>query len=97
MRHHCDRGDLELAAQTDTVRKEILYMGRTAAEALREEAALQMRKKILIRLLGLKFKKKVTPAVVAAIEATQDAHQLDAWVDRFVNAQTLEEVGIPLP
>src|SRR5262249_35620162 len=78
--YYCREGDevtelqdlVEAAVQTDTVRKEVFQMGKTAAETLRDEGrreeALKTRQQTLVRQLRLRFKKKVTPAMVAAIE-----------------------------
>ncbi len=78
-------------------------MGRTIAEALREEGKLEgerlgkleAKQQTLILQLRRKFGKKVTSALVSQIENTGDLAALDAWLGNILHAETLEKVGIP--
>lgn len=90
------RMELERSIQSQTVQREIHAMGRTIAEALREEGKLEGKQQSLVMLLRRKFGRKVTSAVVASIEKTEDIATLDEWLGNILDAQTLEEVGIPV-
>jgi len=46
-----------------------------------------------MRLLRARFG-RVTPRVEDAIAATDDLTRLDAWLDKFVTAQTIADFGI---
>ena len=50
-------------------------------------------RRMLMRLLRRKFV-EVPDEIVAYIGATDDMDQLEAWMERFVDAETLDEVGI---
>ena len=71
-------------------RKEGLQKGRE--EGMRAEK-LQSRKETLVRQLRLRFG-RVPRAVKQVIQATDEVARLDAWLDNFVTAQTLADVGI---
>jgi len=76
---------------------EVNRMGKTIADALRDEGrkqeALRTRRNTLLRQLRKRF--EVIPTVtVDTIETTRSVRQLDQWLDRFATAKTLEEVGI---
>ena len=83
-------------------------MRRTIAEALedkgrkkgrkegREEGVLRYAQTTLLRQLRTRFR-DLPPELVQAIERTHDLKRLDAWLERFVTAATLEEVGIVGP
>jgi hypothetical protein len=98
------REELEHSIQIQTIRREFHTMGRTIAEALREEGKLEgklegnleARQETLILLLRRKFGRKVTPAIVAHIKRTKDAPTLEEWLGNILDAETLEEVGIPV-
>jgi hypothetical protein len=110
--HDSLRAELERSIQDPSVRKEIHAVGQTIAESLREEGELKGRREgriegelegtlktkqqDLILLLRRKFGKKVTSAIVAQVERTMDLPTLDQWLTNFVDANTLEAVGIPL-
>jgi hypothetical protein len=97
------RADLERSIQTHAIRKEVQTMGQTIAEALREEGeregerkgTLRAKQQTLIMQLRRKFGRKVTAAVVAAVERTKDVATLDGWLSNVVDARQLEAVGIP--
>jgi hypothetical protein len=105
-----DRGESErdrlrqlIAASVrgDERRREVQTMGRTIAEALRDEGraegraeeAVQSRQQTLLRLLRIRFR-KVPKRVEGVILATTDVAQLDGWVDQVMTAQTLSDLGI---
>ena len=75
-------------------------MGRTIAEALRDEGKLEGERKAkqqtLLLQLRHKFGRKVTSAMAQHIERTKDAQTLDQWLGNILDAETLEEVGIPV-
>ena len=72
-------------------------MGRTIAEMFldqgREEGEIKGKQQVLLRQLRKRFK-KIPPDVKARIAATTDVHDLDAWLDKVVDADTLADVGI---
>jgi hypothetical protein len=74
---------------------EVQIMGRTIAEALRDEGkaegALAKQRETLLRLLRLKYK-RVSSAIVAEVEATQDVEQLDHWLDAVVTADKITDI-----
>jgi predicted transposase YdaD len=90
---------------------EIRAVGRTIAEALREEGkregrregrregkqegVVEAKQQTLVLLLRRKFGRKLTTAVTGVIQATRDLPTLDEWLGNVLDADTLEEVGIP--
>jgi Putative transposase, YhgA-like len=94
------REELERSIQTQAVRNEVHSMGRTIAEALREEGKLEGilegKQQTLVSLLRRKFRKKVTAAIVSNVERTTDIATLDVWLGNVLDATTLDEVGVPL-
>lgn len=60
---------------------------------LRNEIFGPRTRDILLRQLRRKFT-QVPDEVVARIEATEDVDQLDAWLDRILDAETIEDMGI---
>ena len=82
-------------------KKEVTQMGKTAAERLREEGqemgrreeAIRSRQLTLLDQLRARFG-KVPTAVKQTIEQTQDVEQLKAWLHRFAQVQSLDELGI---
>jgi hypothetical protein len=79
-------------------------MGRTIAEALRDEGraegraeeTVRSRQQTLLRLLRLRFR-KVPKKVEGVILATTDVAQLDGWLDGVLTATSLSAVGIGTP
>jgi hypothetical protein len=75
-----------------TVRKqeqaEVQIMGKTIAEALEEKGALRGKREALLQLLRLKFK-RVSAAITAEVQATQDSEQLDAWLEAVLTADRI--------
>jgi predicted transposase YdaD len=88
----------------ETVRKseqpEVEAMGKTIAEVIKEEGfvegmergALQKQRETLLRQLRLKFK-RVSPAIAKVIDATQDSHQLDEWLDAVITAEKISDIA----
>ncbi len=78
---------------------EVENMGKTIAEAIkeegilmgREEGVLEAKRQVLVRLLHLRFK-RVPAAIEAEINATQDVQKLDDWLAEFVTARTLSDI-----
>ncbi len=94
------REELERSIQTPVLRKEVHTMGRTIAEALWEEGKLEgileAKQQTLVSLLRRKFRKKVTSAIVSNVESMKDIATLDEWLGNVLDAETLEEVGLPI-
>jgi hypothetical protein len=94
------RDELERSIQTQTLRKEVHSMGLTIAEALREEGKaegkVEGKQETLLLQLRRKFGRKVTPDIVANVRKTKELETLDEWLGRFVEADAIEDVGIPL-
>jgi hypothetical protein len=85
---------------SDKNRRELLQMGKTAAEVLVEEGwekgkiegKIESRREAL--LLALKTRWGPTPPkVIRRIEKTGDLALLDAWIARAITSKTLDEVG----
>lgn len=95
---------IESSVRTDKHRQEVFEMGKTIADELREagaregarQGAIKNSQRTLVRQLTKRFG-NVPAAVSATIRATDDADQLDEWLDRFATAETLEDVGIGVP
>jgi hypothetical protein len=72
-------------------------MGRTIAEALRDEGraeeAVQSRQQMLLHLLRVRFR-KVPKATEGAILATKDVAQLNSWLEGVMTAASLSDLGI---
>jgi ElaB/YqjD/DUF883 family membrane-anchored ribosome-binding protein len=89
------------SVRNDDRRREVQTMGRTIAEALRDEGraegraeeAVRSRRQTLLRLLRLRFR-KVPKGVESVILATTDVAQLDGWLDRVLTAAMLSDLGI---
>jgi len=104
-REDCEKRTLEdkikAAAWTEDHRRELGRMGKTIAEALREkghaeghaEGCVENARSTLLRQLRKRFG-AIPQTIVNTIEGTSDLEQLTAWLDRFVMAETLEEMGI---
>jgi hypothetical protein len=88
---------MENSVQDEATRQEVEKMRKTGAEALMErgaqKAGLLTRQQTLVRLLRRRFG-DISLEVLRVVEGTDDAEQLDDWLDRFATAQTLEELGI---
>jgi hypothetical protein len=97
------REELVHSIETQTIQREVLSMGQTIAEALREEGRIEGKKEgnleakqeTLLLLLRRKFGKKVTSAVAANVRKTQDVQLLDQWLGNVLDAEMLEDLGIP--
>jgi hypothetical protein len=91
------RDFIAASVRADDRRREVTAMGKTGAEALRDEGraeeAVRSRQQTLLRLLRGRFH-KVPKRIEGAILATADVAQLDTWVDRFVNATSLSDMNI---
>ena len=79
----------------------VVTIERTVADCLkdegrkvgRREGALQALQQNLLRLLQIRFG-QVPVAIQTTIKQTTNHKQLNAWLDRFAKATTLDEVGI---
>jgi hypothetical protein len=87
---------IEASVQTDEHRQEVFEMRRTIADELKEEGATKAFQQTLIRQLKRRFG-DVPDDVTSMIRGTDDAEQLNAWLDQVVTAETLDEVGIEVP
>jgi predicted transposase YdaD len=88
-------------SMADVVREEGRKEGREEGrkegrEEGRKEGAVEALQKILLRQMRSRFG-KVPKAVERAVTATDDLARLATWLDRFVTAQTLNDVGIEPP
>jgi len=96
-REDCERQQLldriEAAAWSEDKRRELKRMGKTIAEALRDEGRVESAHSTLLRLLRKKFG-SVPPHLADQVEQTADLEQLSAWLDRIITAETLEKMGI---
>jgi hypothetical protein len=105
-----DRAQLEREAlrdvirqsiRSDPLRREVEAMWKSTADIVeererkkgREEGELNMRRRILERQLRQRFG-RVPRSVVQIIRTTADVARLDAWLDAFATAETLNDVGI---
>ena len=84
---------IETSVRTDDVRQEMVAMGRTIADELKVEGHVEATQTNLLRLLRQRFG-ELPRETVDRIEGTADLDQLNAWLDRFVAAETLEDMGI---
>ena len=96
---------IETSARRADEKQEIVTMGRTGAEALmargrekgreegREEGRLIALRDTLLLLLGQRFG-TLPAAVVDAVESIADRPKLEAWLERVLTAETLDDVGI---
>jgi seryl-tRNA synthetase len=84
---------IDASVQTDQHRQELFDMGKTIADELKEEGMLKARRQTLIRQLGKRFG-EIPDEMIRTIETTQDAEELDRWLDNVLTAKNLGEVGI---
>jgi hypothetical protein len=78
---------------------QVQIMGKTIAEALREEGALEgkaegvleAKRETLLEQLRLRFK-RVPAAVTAEVEAAQDVQQLNRWLAAFATADKISDI-----
>jgi hypothetical protein len=84
---------------TDPHRKEFTKMGQTIAEMYIDQGKqlgeLAMARETVLRLLGKRFK-KLPRKVKSRIAATTNLQDLKTWLDNILDAETLDDVGIPL-
>jgi hypothetical protein len=82
-----------------TVRKghqpEVILMGKTIAQALREEGkqegAIEGRRDFFLFQMKRKFK-NIPASIVAEIQGTTDLHQFDIWGDAILTADTIADI-----
>jgi predicted metal-dependent hydrolase len=88
---------VEEAVHSDRLRREVQAMGKTAAQALRDEGrraeAVRSRQETLLLLLE-QFNEELPAEVRAMIEGCKNVEQLDKWLRRIVGAERIEDVGI---
>jgi len=92
---------IESSIQSEDLRLEVSEMGKTMADVHmaeglakgRAEGHTEATRTTLLRLLRRRLV-DVPREVVERVEQTDDLHQLNAWFDRAITAETLEEVGI---
>jgi len=88
----------ELESMLDRTIRDLKNIGRQEGrqegwQAGRQEGEIGARRKTLLRLLRRRFG-GVSAEIAARLEATSDIEKLDAWLDRVVTAQTIDDVGI---
>ncbi len=80
-----------------TIADELIDKGREEerkeARKKRKEEAVQMRRQILLKQLQRRFG-ALPSDTVAAIESNKSVEELDAWLERFAEAATLDDMGI---
>jgi hypothetical protein len=88
---------IEASVQTDAHRREVQIMQRTIAEEMqakgRQEGALRAQQRTLMRLLRRRFG-DVPEAIATVVNTCSDDQQLDAWLDNFATARSLQGVDI---
>jgi hypothetical protein len=92
--------DFIRATVREAEQPQVQIMSKTIAEALMEEGALkgkaagilEGKRETLLRLLRVKFKRRVTPAIVAEVEAAQEVSQLDEWLEALITADKISEM-----
>ena len=65
---------------------------KTWSERIREEGVLEGKRETLLRLLTAKFG-PLSPDAIARVAAVPSAAELDSYLERFVSAKSLEEMG----
>jgi hypothetical protein len=89
--------DIEVTAAAGAHQQEVFRMGRTIADALKEEGRtqgqLETARATLVRQLRRRFG-ELPEETVRVIESTSDLDQLNTWLDRFATAETLDDVGV---
>jgi hypothetical protein len=102
-REECERHPLldriEAATWKPEHRQELNRIGRTIAEALREEGRAEERVDSARSTLLRQFRRKfgdISQDVAERIEGTTDLERLTTWLDQIVTVETLEEMGIGL-
>jgi ABC-type sulfate transport system permease subunit len=66
-------------------------MGKTIAQALKEEAAIERSRDFLLLLLREQFT-TVPDDVVTEVMTATEIHQFDVWGSAFVTARTLADI-----
>ena len=74
-------------------REEVSKMGRTAAQALIEEGALQARQEALLDFIQSKFD-SIPDSIERRIQAIQDMNKLRELTRRVPKANSIDEIGI---
>ena len=65
----------------------------TWSDRMRAEGAVEAKRETLLRLLTAKFG-PLRPETIAEVNAVTSASKLDTYVERFVAAESLEDVGL---
>jgi hypothetical protein len=95
--HGALRHEIEASVRTDELRQEVSAMGRTIADELidkgRKQEQVRSRRQVLLNLLRKRFG-ELPQETVAAVKGNTSVQELDRWLERFVTAGTLEEIGI---
>lgn len=88
---------ITVSVETDDHRQEVVAMHQTIAQAVeaegRKKEAIQRTRRILVRLLRKRFG-ELPPGLEKTIKRTKEIKKLDAWLERFATAATLEDVAI---
>lgn len=87
------------SVRIDPHRKELTKMGQPIAEMYidqgKQQGELAMARENVLRLLRKRFK-KIPRKVASRIAATTNVQDLKTWLDNILDAETLDDVGIPL-
>jgi hypothetical protein len=88
---------IEASVRSADHRQEVRAMRKTIADVIkaegRREEAIRARRQTLLRQLRRRFG-DLPAEIVDLVKATEDVHQLDAWLDRVVEAEALEDMEI---
>jgi hypothetical protein len=88
---------INASVRTDEHRRELIEMGKTYAQVLKEEGReqgeIRALRSTLLRQLQRRFG-KLPQEIVQRIQSTDDSKTLNSWLERFATASTLEEMEI---
>jgi hypothetical protein len=73
--------------------RSVLDVKETWSERMRAEGIIEGKRETLLRLLTAKFG-PLSSETIAKVKAVPSATELDAYLDRFVTAESLEEVRL---
>ncbi len=83
---------IDRSIKSEKHRKEVRNMGKTIAEALKEEGLQTGQQQMLIRLIRKQFG-SVPHKVSARIKATKDAEQLQTWGEAVLTADSIDALS----
>ncbi|HYT87449.1 MAG TPA: Rpn family recombination-promoting nuclease/putative transposase [Gemmataceae bacterium] len=99
---------VETSARIATHKQEIVTMQRTIAEAVKDEGLqeglkkglkqgeLRGKREVLLQFLRHRFH-KLPRGVETAVKKATEVQQVEQWLERFLDAKTLDDIGIVPP